>query len=424
MTVEKKIKVAWICHFSNEEIRNQLHFAQWTPTAIFRRFFKKKGYLNDFAIWNTNAIKEFEKFDDIELHIISPHSAISGKVQYFNLQGIHYHFFKSETDRLLTHISMRLGICKLQTSYERNSRTILNLVREINPQIIHLIGAENPHYSESALWLPKEKPLIVSLQTLMSDPDFFKNYPISKADYDYRSSIERQVIKHADYIATKVERFRTLIKEQIDFGAKFLDMSLAVGENINLTPTAKEYDFIYFAADISKAIDHALEAFAIAKRTNPHITLHVVGSYSDSFMLQIEEQMKLLSLGNEVTFTGRLETHDDVLKEIRKARFAILPLKIDILSGTIREAMANGIPTVTTITPATPQLNEKRKSILLSEKGNFEMMAQNMCALLSDEEFANSIKQNAIKTINERYDNHFAMNVWREYYIKIHSGEI
>lgn len=425
MKQNKKIKVVWICHFSNEQIRNHLRFAHWTPSAIVRSIFKRKGFLNDFAVWNTNAIREFEKFtDDIELHIVAPHSAISGKVQNFELNGIHYHFFASQTDSLYTHIKTRLGIQIIQTSYTKNSKIILNLLKSINPDIIHLIGAENPHYSESALDIPKEKPLIVSLQTLMSDPDFFNNYPISKVDYDYRCGLEQQIIKHASFIALKSDRFRNIIIEHIKPHAKFLDMSLAVGENINLTPTEKVFDFIYFAADIAKAVDYAIEAFALAKKIHSNITLHIVGGYSDSLMQNLKNQMTELGLGDEVSFTGKLPTHDDVINEIRKARFALLPLKIDLVSGTIREAMANGLPVVTTITPATPKLNEKRESVLLSLKGDHQAMADNMIKLLQSETLVKEIQQNAVMTLNERYDNYSVMNVWRKNYIKIHSGEI
>ena len=119
----------------------------------------------------------------------------------------------------------------------------------------------------------------------------------------------------------------------------------------------KLYDFVYFAADISKAVDYAIEGFAIAKKSFPNITLHVVGGYSDSYMQTLRDKMQELGLGQEVDFTGKLLTHDDVLAEIRKAKFALLPLKVDLIAGTIREAMSNGLPVVTTVTPVTPTLN-------------------------------------------------------------------
>ena len=414
--MNRKIKVAWICHLSNSQIRDSLKFDKWSPMVILRRL-TKKIHMSDYASWNIKAIREFEKFDDIELHIIAPHPYISDE-QSFMINNISYHFFENEDESLCKVLRYKITK-KNKSAYHKNSHTICKIIQQIQPDLIHLIGAENPHYSESVLHLPTNIPLIVSLQTLMNDPDFLKNYPISNDSYRYRSAIEKEILLRADYIGTELEHFIKLIKSNIYEGAKFLDMSLAVGEDIIIRNYQKSYDFVYFAADISKAIDYAIEAFAIAKQRYPNITLHVVGGFSDGLMSSLRQRMYELNLGDEVDFTGRLKTFDDVLNEVRKARFALLPLKIDQISGTIRESMANGLPVVTTITPATPKLNEKRESVLLSKKGDFQSMADNMCRLLSDEKFAQVIQQNAVVTLNEKYSNVTAMQKWRENYYKI-----
>lgn len=412
----KKIKVVWICHLSNALIKKHLKFSKWTLLTILRRLFGKTD-IADFAQWNTNAIKEFEKFEDVELHIVAPYFNICG-VQEFEINGIKYHFFQTEDDNIVSKIHHKITK-KLKTSYSKNSKRIIQVINKINPDIIHMIGAENPYYSESALYLDNEIPFIVSLQTLMSDPDFLKNYPISQESYKYRSELESKIIAKANYIGSKVEHFRNIIRKEISPNAKFLDMSLAVGEEITIGEYKKEYDFVYFAANISKAVDWALEAFAIAKQQYSNITLHVVGGYSSDFMSNIKNRMQELGLGNEVDFTGLMPTHDDVIEEVRKARFALLPLKIDLITGTIREAIANGLPVVTTITPATPKLNEKRESVLLSEKEDFKAMADNICKLLSNTDYAKQIQQNAAQTIYERYSNETAMKEWRERYYEI-----
>ncbi len=53
--MEEKIKVAWICHLSNTEIRRHLKFSQWSPTALLKKMVGKESYF-DFAQWNINAI--------------------------------------------------------------------------------------------------------------------------------------------------------------------------------------------------------------------------------------------------------------------------------------------------------------------------------------------------------------------------------
>ena len=116
--------------------------------------------------------------------------------------------------------------------------------------------------------------------------------------------------------------------------------------------------------------------------------------------------------GENVRFEGKLPTHDDVLRQIKLSRFAVLPMKIDLVTGTIREAMANGIPVVTTITPASPNLNVKRESVLLSEKGDFQAMADNMLRLLRDKDFADRIREIALITAEERESNQEIVSQW------------
>lgn len=407
MIKNDKIKVVWVCHVSNAEIRENLHFSP---------LLKNKG-IKDYSQWNTNAINEFKKFNDVELHVISPHIAISSELEEFTMDGIHYHIFKSEDNHLFFKIKRRLLKGKYETpEYRKNARIVLSIVNRIKPDLIHIIGAENPDYSKSALSMPTDIPLLVSLQTLMIAPNFFANYPIPKKIYEYRSRIERLVLERADYISCKNKTTIDTLKKELNSDLRILNMPLALGENINSSPCEKLYTFVYFAKEIEKAADWAIEAFAIANRKHPETTMRIVGGYGIEFKKQLDDKLSELNIADKVTFSGSLPTHDDVINEVRKACFAVLPLKIDLISGTVREAMANGLPTVTTITPATPSLNEKRESVMLSEKGDFEAMANNLCQLLENDDIASKIKNNAFETIKEKYDNESIVKLWRDAY--------
>lgn len=406
----RKTKVVWACHFSNAEVRECLR--------IFAS--AKQRATKDYSQWNTNAINEFKKFGDVELHVISPHTGLTTDVQEFSKDGIHYHFFRSEDDYFIFRLKRKLFKGEYLTpKYKKNSKRIVSIIDSIKPELIHMIGAENPFYSLSALSMPRDIPLIVTLQTLMIDPVFLENYPITKLMYDYRSDIERRVLQRADYVTCRAQRFKDVLKEQFNPALKILDMALVVGETINTTDCKKEYDFVYFAKEIEKAADWAVEAFALAHEKRPGITLNIVGGYTAQTKQKLYKRLAELGITEKVTFSGSLPSHDDVINQIRKARFAILPLKIDLISGTIREAMANGLPVVTTVTPATPKLNEKRQSVLLSEKGDFEKMASGMLDLLNDEELRNILQVNGYDTVRERYDNGLEANLWREAYYAV-----
>lgn len=423
----KKIKVVWICHFSDEKVRSHIRFSTLYYKRLFYLFKRTlRIKWQDYAIWNSNAIREFEKYDDIDLTVIFPHFGIKGKKQTFRINGINYICFRSEEDYLFPFLRKKLFHI-FEKEYVHSRKLISSEITNIKPDVVQIIGAENPYYSIAALDIPNNIPFVVSPQTLMSDPNFLKNYPISKSSYEFRSKLEQQILKKCNYVASRVERTQKYIRENINKNAIFLQMPLAVGVDIDVSCEKKEYDFVYFAANINKACDYAIEAFALANKQHPGLTLNVSGSYQADFKARLEARLQELGILEQVYFTGPKASHDDVLSQIKKSRFAILPLKVDLISGTIREAMACGLPVVTTITPATPKLNEERESVLLSEKGDYQAMADNMIRLVENETFASLIRNNAIKTVQEKYSNESFMLKWRKAYYQIiknfHNGE-
>lgn len=418
-----KIKVAWICHFSNKEFNQKLPLKAGGLVAFLYKLYKGRELsieVADFGVWNINAINEMKKFtDSVELHIIAPYPHLESKIYEYEEDGIYYHFFRPNamiTESLLNHFPLLYDVYK--PLYRGNRSVIKYLIKKIVPSIIHIVGAENPYYSIAALDIPQNIKVIVQLQTLMSDPKFFANYPIDRRSYEYRVNIEKAVIKRADYVGTTIPHYRNTILEQVNSEANFIDLKLAVGEKIKEvdTSTKKEYDFVYFARSISKAGDWAIESFIEAAKINKGITMLVVGGYTAGEKESYEKLLANYGVLENVTFTGELPTHDDVLEEVAKARIALLPIKIDFIPGTIREANALGLPVVTSITDGTPLLNEKRQCVLLSKGGDHKTMAKNMIRVLEDNALAEELVKNSYIRLQENYDNSQIIENWVEGY--------
>ena len=419
-----KIKVAWICHFSNKEFNQKLPLKAGGLFAFLYRLYKGKELsteVADFGVWNINALNEMKKYTEkVELHIIAPYLHLESKVYEYEEDGICYHFFRSNTmivGKLYNLFPILYDVHK--PSYTENRFVVKSLISKIEPSIVHLVGAENPYYSLTALDVPLNIKLIVQLQTLMSDPKFFANSPLDRRAYEYMANVEKAVIKRADYVGTTIQDYRNIILEYVYPDAKFLDLKLAVGEKIKMIDTKKEYDFVYFARSISKAGDWAIESFIEASKIHKGITLLVVGGYSIGEKETYEKLLTDHGVLKNVTFTGELPTHDDVLEAVAKARIALLPIKIDFISGTIREASALGLPVVTSITEGTPLLNEKRQCALLSNGGDHKNMAINMLRVLEDDALAEELVQNSYIRLQEAYDNSLAVANWVEEYEKL-----
>lgn len=411
------MKVLWICHFSNTEIRKQLNLSRNISEILIRKLLKLSPIVyKDFAQWIPNGIKEFEKFNSIEMHVISPHYGMKKESESFVFNEITYHFFKPE-ETFVKKIFRNLTK-NYENTFTSNRTKIKKIIDELNPDIIHMYGAENPYYSISALDINVLKyPFIVSLQTMMSEDDF-KNITIdSDKLYHYRVTIEREILSKVKYIGSSVQNYRNFIWDKINPTAFFFKTYLSIANKVVInTNIEKKYSFVYFAANISKASDIAVEAFAIAYRERPEITLNIVGNTPQPYTKNLKRRILELGIENNVFFSGQLRTHDEVLNQIQFSRYALLPLKVDFISGTIREAMFSGLPVVTTITSGTPSLNKDRLSVLISEQNDYQAIAANMIKLIDSPMLADKLSKNGLITVHERWNNEKDMRELVEVY--------
>ncbi len=408
----KKLKVVWICSVSNETLRHHLDFSVPLWHRVIRGIVDSAGIKQtDYAHWNTNAIKEFEKFDDVDLHIIFVHGGMRRWLQRFEERGIHYYAVSKGDTTFSTFACVHL--LKKEPSYGKTHRIIAHIVNDLHPDLIHVMGAENPPYSPSVFLLPKDIPIIVTLQTMLQESKTVELQPQLRL----QQACERDVLMRADYIGSRSKVFLQIARKYVKENVTFVNARLLLGEKANYEPCDKHFDFVYFASYISKAIDLAIEAFGLAYKKNTSLTLDVIGSASEEELKRLNSRLDELGCRDAVTIEGKLPTHEDVLAQIRKSRFALLPLKIDAVSGTIREAMWNGLPVVSTITTGSPILNQTRESALLSPIGDHEAMATNMIRLTRNPDLAARLMKNAAITVEELYGNN-ALNarLWVDVY--------
>ena len=94
MLNNNKIKVAWICHFSNKKINQMLPLKAGGLFAFLYRLYKGRELstdVADFGVWNINALNEMKKYTDkVELHIIAPYPHLETKVHEYEEDGIYY----------------------------------------------------------------------------------------------------------------------------------------------------------------------------------------------------------------------------------------------------------------------------------------------------------------------------------------------
>lgn len=400
----KKLKVAYICHVSNTQIRSNLKLSNLKFENLIRKILgKRKVQYRDYSIWNTLCFKEMEKIEDIELHAIIPHPGMKETTQEFTINGIHYHCFRQRSER----IEFLLNRSKdLKQHYIFNRKHISNFINKIKPDVINIIGAEGVFYSLSAFDIDtKQYPILLAMQTALSDPDFAKLYPMDKHTYTQLVDIEQELFKRVQYIGTDVNWYRE-IAHRYNPQLKDVRFHFCTNTIFNINKEVpKEYDFVYYAACINKAGDDAILAFSKAYKKNKSITLNLIGQYDPCYYehlrkILIKEGVNL----KNVTFSGYYPSHQEALQQVVRSRFALVPIKIDIISGTVREAMTLGLPIVTFKTKGTPSLNKNSACVLLSEIGDYDDMANNMLKLIESPKLANKLRQNALAYVKDNWD--------------------
>jgi len=401
-----KLKVVWICHFSNEEVRKNLSLLKLRLLKLIKKILgKNSSNYGDFAPWITNQIKEFENFKDVELHIISPHKGLKKFTYEFKLNEISYHFFKPELlfwVKILREKLFKNIFKNNNKKYRLNRHFVKKFIKDINPDIINLVGTENPYYSASVLDI-KDIPIYVTVQTVYTNPNWKK---ISGEYDETRAKIELKIHKKEKYYGCWGRMFRDLILINNPEAIIFRN-SLPKQKPIGIKNVPKEFDFVFFASQISmhKGIIDAIEALSIVKYEKPDVTLNIVGDCENKYLELLNSKITSLDLNNNISFSYFFPLISDMHQHLMKSSFALLPIKLDIISNTIFESMFLGIPVVTYKTSGTPFLNKDGETVLLADIGDIEGLAKNMLRLLNESELAAKLSKNAKTFVEKEFDN-------------------
>jgi len=423
--MNKQLKVALICHFSNPEVREKLPLSGCKIENYIRKILNKRNkQLFDYAPWVTNLIYEFEKRNDIEIHIISPHKNLKKFKYSFSYNNIHYHFFRPDDDILIIKIYRRFFNVK-RPKYYHNRYLINQFLKDIKPDIVNLVGAENPYYSISALDI-NNLPLMLTAQTVYTNPLREK----LSGDVDqYRWDLELKIQKKIEDFCSEGLMHNYLIlhnnPKAIIFRYTFPYKQPPIIDNI-----AEKYDFVFFAAGVAKkkGVEDTIQALKLVKKEFPEVTLNIVGKCAADYRKFLDKMIEELRLKDNIEFTEYFIKQSDMHKHIQQAKYAVLPVKLDVISSTIIEAMILGFPVITYKTTGTPFLNKYGEAVLISEIDDVNSLAKNMLRVMKEPELVEKMLANSKVFIEREYDNKANMDklvniynaVYKHYYNREH----
>lgn len=399
--MEKKLKIVWICHFSNEMVRQHLPLDNRKLYNFTRKLLgmpsKEKGY-GDVASWNTTLFEYFKLRDDVELTVISAHGGLKKNVVSFFEEGIHYYFVKCDYATLLKRL---IKSPSLWHKLNPMRPIVKNIVDKINPDIVALMGAENAYISGTALGLEKKYPCIFKAQTIYNNHNREKFGSVDP----HNAYVERLIFDAFPYasVSTKMhyDLYRTFRKDSYNFQWRFGTTFFPV-EQVK----EKEFDFVNFANSMipAKGYPDAIKALAIVKKTHPDVKLNLVGTPTPDDAKLYYDLVQKLGLEDNVSFTPSFKLQKDVFQHIQKARYALLPYKLDYISSTTWQAMYYEMPVICYKTMGTPTINKDKECILIADMENVESLAEKMLVLLDNPQKAEELRLNAKEKVDAMND--------------------
>ena len=185
------------------------------------------------------------------------------------------------------------------------------------------------------------------------------------------------------------------------------DMPVSVVPNIidiarfnNPAPYRAKRNHLLVARNLEPIYDNetAIRAFYLVHRSNPDATLTIAGS--GPLAESLRALAKSLGLEKAVIFTVRLN-RDAMAQAYRAADIAINPSLVDNMPNSVLEAMASGVPVISTHVGGVPYIVTDEQTALLVPPNSPEIMANAILRLMNDTELSNKLVDNSLTEVQK-----------------------
>ena len=375
----RMIQVVWLCHFDNAEIASLL--------GVKTTF--------EFAPWIWRFIQIFSETEDLRITVIMPYKKIlrSRKLQLAsNIELIVYPDYRVPA---LKGFQRKLNML---FNFPLHSKKTKSMIQALNPDLIHLFGAENPYYACSVLRLRESYPVFLTIQGIVS-----LNLKSDDKWTTFRKVVENELIGNLKYFGIRDASMRQHI-EKHNKNPKFFYHDIAINRAEVRANISQTYDLVYFARiDPSKGIEDFLKITASLAKTGSVHKVVVIGRGEKDYLNYLFKLTESLGIVNVVEWRGPLPTIEEVHGLVADSKVVVLPTYNDTIPGTILESIQIGVPVVSYPIGGIPSLNEERESVALAKTGDLNSLVNEVGNLLSNPERRNDLVKNALLSFKERW---------------------
>ena len=404
--MDRLIRVVLLCHYWSDEMAEMVG---------------RKHYFQELSPWIQETLNGFKNKKDVELHVVAPNYASNTDLDCTK-DGIQFHFYHYSPTWLsvlsvplikafvkhLEPYKIAERLANTLTGFKTPARNASRIIRNINPDLIHLYGSENPDYAAPALKLKEEYPMLLTAQGYVCLQPPSRMF-LEKKFFEYRLKYERLINNTVKYMTVtrhvSLDDFK--VNEMHYFGMcekLYYVTAITKVPKVDALVTEKKFDLVYYARiDKNKGIEDLIDVISLLKEKGRTLKTLVMGRGSESYVELLKEIIKNKRLDDIIEFAGFIEKHDDVYKLAAQARLMVLPTHNDGIPNTVREAMFMKLPVLANNVGGIPRFNENRHCIHLVESGDVEGLANGICKMLDDVAYRDELVNNAYQEAHEVY---------------------
>lgn len=282
---------------------------------------------------------------------------------------------------------------------KRDLQTVLNIISEFKPDIIHIWGIENGF---SLITPYVDCPVLIEIQGINSEiskyyyadfqlAELFKLYSIKefltfnsifkqKKDMSALSGRERKIFELNKYFTVATDWMKANVQTRNNNSVCFSNGFILRDEFYNTSWKKGDNKIILTSASNAtpyKGIHLLLDALSILKNKFPDIQLRIIGPFlkkglrTDGYVFYLHKKIKRLGLKNNVLFLGSLNA-GQICNQILESSVFANPSFIESAGMTILESMSAGIPVVSSYAGGIPSLAQN--NVLYFQPGDYRML--------------------------------------------------
>lgn len=315
------------------------------------------------------------------------------------------------------------------------SESVLRVVDDIKPDVIHIWGTESNFSAGCASLLHNYKTIIfiqglIGMHQRYSDAHYVreKEYWGRVSLYQkFRSAIKRYYFKKHIFLEQRAIQSAENIITDNDFTRAYCKSFAPSTTFYNhfLAPADIFYDiewdinrckkntiFTIFGIDKTKGLPQLLKALNIVRNTIPDVRLMIPGPFNIDSNGKLDRKRCLPferwcanyidrnRLTDNVVFLGKLD-RERMASNYREASCFVSPSGMEVHSSSVREAMAVGMPVISSLCGSVAEYIVHGQNGLIYRFEEEEVLAYYIIRILSDRSFAQKIGRQAKLKMNE-----------------------